>query len=103
MIRVKGQDYYVHEPALLSNGRACVPTRFFQRDQRTFVKAWVMHPVSQEEGWIVSQDEEIEFDSLDLVLSLPEFKKTFFQHQMPDPHLIRGKRLLLYTSQHELC
>jgi hypothetical protein len=50
-----------------------------------------MYAVSDKEGWVVSQDEEIEVDSSELSLSFTEFSKTFSYHGMPDPRIIRGK------------
>jgi hypothetical protein len=91
MVRIKNQDYYVYEPSLLADGRACMPIRWFRRGNRTLARAWLMHSTPQNQDWLVCEDNEVEVDASDFTLSLPEFAKVYPHYCMPDPHIIRGK------------
>ncbi|KAJ7126468.1 hypothetical protein C8R43DRAFT_897899 [Mycena crocata] len=93
MIRVDKQDFYIHEPTLLSNGVVCMPTRWFKRGDRMLAKAWKMRPSSNEDpnfGWIVEADCEFEIPEADLLISFPLLSTTYLSRKIPDPRKIHG-------------
>ncbi|KAM5539994.1 hypothetical protein V8D89_006326 [Ganoderma adspersum] len=54
MLRLGSQDFYIHEPALLRDGRICMPVRWFncvQTGKRVwYAKCWAMEPVARKNG-----------------------------------------------------
>ncbi|KAJ7062390.1 hypothetical protein C8F01DRAFT_1285015 [Mycena amicta] len=75
MIRIHTQDFYIHEPALLHDGSACIPTCWFQREDRMF---------------IVDARSTVEVDSARFLVSFPQFVQIHKFRQLPDPHIIFG-------------
>ncbi|KAJ7659052.1 hypothetical protein DFH06DRAFT_906935, partial [Mycena polygramma] len=57
MARISGKDYYIHEPAMLSNGQCVIPARWFFKAGQLFAKCWEMHAVTKDNssGWRVYQ------------------------------------------------
>lgn len=72
MARRGAQDFYIHEPAMLNNGKCCIPVRWFERDKMLFARCWDMHHLSTDygQGWRVVQSENY-------VVPLADFLKTF--------------------------
>ncbi|KAJ6479861.1 hypothetical protein C8R45DRAFT_933648 [Mycena sanguinolenta] len=48
MFRKQKQDFYINEPTLLLNGTICIPIRWFKCRDKTFARAWEIHPVAPE-------------------------------------------------------
>ncbi|OSD07688.1 hypothetical protein PYCCODRAFT_1358054, partial [Trametes coccinea BRFM310] len=90
MCRKGHQDFYIHEPALLDDGRVCMPFRWFTRMGKTFARAWAMAPVEGNSGWIVSR--HIEFDvSVDrFLVNFASLSGTYTPYGVPDPRCIIG-------------
>ncbi|KAF7333089.1 hypothetical protein MVEN_02374000 [Mycena venus] len=57
MARIGMQDYFIHEPAMLTNGKFCMPIRWFARGKILFAKCWDLAVVTTEKGqnWRVIQ------------------------------------------------
>ncbi|KAJ7869102.1 hypothetical protein B0H14DRAFT_3083946 [Mycena olivaceomarginata] len=55
MARIAGKDYYIHKPAMLSNGQCVVPVQWFAKGGQLFAKCWQMLVVTKENssGWHV--------------------------------------------------
>ncbi|KAF7346896.1 hypothetical protein MVEN_01441800 [Mycena venus] len=53
MARIGTQDYFIHEPAMLTNGKFCMPIRWFARGKILFAKCWdlaVIDRTAQKDG-----------------------------------------------------
>lgn len=89
------QDFYIHEPALLRNGKACIPYRWFIRGGRYYGLAYELEPrvTDQGVGWMVRQDRQMEVSQDALVESLPYFEHSAAASQggLPPPHNILGE------------
>ncbi|KAK1226230.1 hypothetical protein PQX77_010812 [Marasmius sp. AFHP31] len=76
MVRVyRGEevkDYYIFEPAMLRNGKICMPHRWFTRDGRMIGRCWEMR--DNRGSWTVLQNEELEVEK-------EEFLRTFVDLQ----------------------
>lgn len=92
MVRVGNQDFFVHEPAYLNNGVACLPIRWLERDGSLFARAARMEVVSSDAAryWIVREDEQRELSIADFDLSFPSFRAMAASYDLPDPADIRG-------------
>ncbi|KAJ6556962.1 hypothetical protein B0H10DRAFT_2371346 [Mycena sp. CBHHK59/15] len=93
MIRLHGQDFFIHEPVVLADGTVCMPTRWFTRKNKTLARVWKMRPVSQGSslGWIVDSRESYDVKSSDFLLSFPDFVATHTHRHLPDPRIIHGE------------
>ncbi len=94
MVRVGDHDFYVYEPAQLTNGSMCVPVRWFTRGSRTFAKAWPMVPLPDGAGWVVLRHAQFEVDSEQFLTPLPSLVSTHVFQGVPDPRRIIG----MYSS-----
>ncbi|KAJ7176536.1 hypothetical protein C8R46DRAFT_1213111 [Mycena filopes] len=93
MIRLNTQDYFIHEPALLSDGSVCMPTRWFERDNEIYARVWKMQGMANNAGvpgWVVNGQATYDVKSSNLLLSFPHFVSTHGQRQLPDPRIIHG-------------
>ena len=62
MLRLGERDFYIHEPAMLGDGRVCMPVRWFNRVVRDgaervwYAKCWRMEVVedASRNGWRVA-------------------------------------------------
>ncbi|KAF8144692.1 hypothetical protein K438DRAFT_1902947 [Mycena galopus ATCC 62051] len=93
MIRIHKQDFYIHEPTLLSNGVICMPIRWFKRGGKTFARAWEMREnldSNLNSGWVIEGDTEFEVCESDLVVSFPLLVQSFFNRKKTDPRIITG-------------
>ncbi|KAJ7634450.1 hypothetical protein FB45DRAFT_1025398 [Roridomyces roridus] len=73
MVRMYGQDFYIHEPAMLRDGQCCIPTRWFTRGDEFFANCWELEPVVKEtgSGW------RVVIKSQPLVVPASQFLKSF--------------------------
>ena len=92
MIRQMGQDFYIFEPAVLSDQSFCMPIRWFKRGQKLMAKAWRIHPVQQPTGfrWVVYKYEEFEVSACNSTVCLLYFIASFHQRGVLDPCVILG-------------
>ncbi|KAJ6521031.1 hypothetical protein B0H19DRAFT_1086555 [Mycena capillaripes] len=67
MIRIHKQDFYIHEPTLLSNG-----------------------VIYLNSGWVIEGDTEFELCESDLVVSFPLLVQSFLNRKKTDPRIITG-------------
>lgn len=66
MARLGVKDFYIHEPAMTTDGIICMPVRWFTRDQKIYAKCWEMQPIHTDStsawrvivrnNYIISQD-----------------------------------------------
>ncbi|EIW86698.1 hypothetical protein CONPUDRAFT_69138 [Coniophora puteana RWD-64-598 SS2] len=98
MIRQRGQDFYILEPAKLSDGRVVVPERWFTRrgpdgTQRFFACVWPTARVTDQRGatgYVVYKSHAFEIDARSLLLPFPTLLRTFDSDGLPDPRNLFG-------------
>ncbi|KAJ6609968.1 hypothetical protein B0H10DRAFT_1919960 [Mycena sp. CBHHK59/15] len=101
MIRIHGQDFYINEPALLSNGVVCMPVRWFKRRDKIFGRVLKMRFASEtriDKGWIVEGGQEFIVDESDLLTAFPALVTTHVSRGLPDPRLIFGMSINIIVS-----
>lgn len=94
MVRHQGRDYFVFEPALLANQKACIPIRWFKRGTETFARAWPLQPMEHHrlgKGWLVHEYQELEVPLSSFAVSFPAFCDTYEQREMPSPQNLFGE------------
>ncbi|KAI5988940.1 hypothetical protein F5J12DRAFT_922889 [Pisolithus orientalis] len=92
MICLHGQDFFIFEPALLSNGQVCMPIRWFKCGGLFFAKAWSLHAVVNDtgSGWIVGGHTEIEISERNLLVSFKNWNISQSTSVLPPAHNILG-------------
>jgi hypothetical protein len=62
MVLIHHQSFFVHEPCVLNDGRACMPSRWFIRNKKFIGKVWSLRAVLHDSrsAWIVEEYNEIE-------------------------------------------
>ena len=96
MVRAHRQDFYIHEPALLQDGRACIPHRWFVRGDTIWARVWTMTAtgtVSGGRGWVVLEHLAIDIPISSFAMAFPHFQRSFVRMNLPDPRMITGTAL----------
>jgi hypothetical protein len=95
MARIGNQDYFIHEPAMLDDGKFCVPHRWFVRDKALVAKCWDLVVITTETGqnWRVIQRES-EVSQARFLKSFPKLKADISLYNFPDPSKINGAPIL---------
>lgn len=94
MVRMHGQDFFVHEPASLRDGRVCMPTRWFRRDGRVVASAWLMVPTPNDHGWTVLKHAALEVSAEHFLVSFPGLVgRAEHDSSFQDPRRIVGELL----------
>jgi hypothetical protein len=92
MVRVgTDRDYYVFEPALLKNGEAVIPVRWFTWHGDIYALVWKMESVVSDSGgggWIVRENVQSRVALTDFSLTYPEFLNS---------HLLKCRNLRRYS------
>ena len=96
MIRAFNQDFYVHEPVLLRNGRTCVPMRWYNKMEQPGEYFTNVHPlncVSEDTttGWVIDGSQSYEVCVNDIQFALPSFVAVHASRRLPDPHNVVGQ------------
>jgi hypothetical protein len=97
MARIAGKDYYIHEPAMLSNGQCVVPVRWFAKGGQLFAKCWQMLVVTKENssGWRIFQPENYVVPAHEFLMDFPTFQADAGRYSLPHPSLIVGEFWIL--------
>jgi len=92
MAVIDGQHYYIYEPCLLRDRRACVPIRWFTRKEQLFAMAWVLRVVTLQhrDHWVAEEYNAIEVSQSDLLLPLVAWNSTPITIGMPEPTQLVG-------------
>lgn len=108
MIRHLNADYYIYEPALLTNGKCCIPIRWFVRKDNAqdvfYAKAWPLEPIRRDnssldmDSWRVRCDLEFEICQRDFVHNFPTLSQHHSRYNVPHPSSLLGKFLFLRCS-----
>ncbi|KAJ7857099.1 hypothetical protein B0H14DRAFT_2578514 [Mycena olivaceomarginata] len=90
MARIGKQDYFIHEPAMLDDGKFCVPIRWFVRDKVLVAKCWDLVVITTETGqnWRVIQSES-EVSQARFLKSFPKLKADISFYNFPNPSKIK--------------
>lgn len=105
MLRIGKQDYFIHEPAMLSDGTCCIPTRWFLKNGEYFANCWQLDPVVSDEhsGWrVIIRTEAYVVPAADFLKNLPEFERDADHHGVPNPTSIIGQVFFSSVQQHSL-
>ena len=70
------KDFYVGEPALLLDGTACMPCRWFTRNGELFGRSWPLEPHSESgrRGWTVRKDTVLNIPFSQFLLNYLDFR-----------------------------
>ncbi|KAJ7863811.1 hypothetical protein B0H14DRAFT_2348797, partial [Mycena olivaceomarginata] len=90
MARIGKQDYFIHEPAMLDDGKFCMPIRWFVRDKVLVAKCWDLVVITTETGqnWRVIQSES-EVSQARFLKSFPKLKADISFYNFPNPSKIK--------------
>lgn len=97
MARFRDGDYFVHEPAMLTDGRFCMPVRWFTKAETgphlLYAKCWELRPVINEtgSGWRVIKHKSYEVPARMFLKNLPTLSKDAATYGVPAPEHIIGK------------
>lgn len=93
MIRQNGQDFYVFEPALLSDQSLCLPIRWFKRFGDIYAKACRIREEYHQKslGWVFLEYDQFEVPASHFVGSFPYLVSSFEQRHFTDPRLVHGE------------
>ncbi|KAI0309831.1 hypothetical protein OF83DRAFT_1179167 [Amylostereum chailletii] len=99
MVRIGHRDFYIHEPAKLTNGKMCMPMRWFQRISATTRKKELWADVCRLEavvgdsgpgGFALHEYDRAEVPITSLSLNFPQLVETFQVLGLPDPRVLLG-------------
>ncbi|KAJ3877317.1 hypothetical protein F5051DRAFT_440725 [Lentinula edodes] len=103
MVRLGGQDFYIHELAKLDDGTLIMPFRWFTRsqvapgdvDQDFYGLAWGVETLPTPSGgtYVVHQYQTIQFPTSRLLSSFPYLVESYDMDGIPDPRNILGVRM----------
>lgn len=73
MARIGGKDFYIYEPAMLVDGRVCMPSRWFTRGAVLYAKCWNLRVVNGEQGsmWRVYVQDDFEVSETQFLVNFP--------------------------------
>ncbi|KAF8180489.1 hypothetical protein K438DRAFT_1908238 [Mycena galopus ATCC 62051] len=89
MLRIAGQDYFIHEPAMLRNGDCCIPTRWFTKNGEFFAKCWALQAVCKDElsGWrAIIKSEAYIVPASEFLKNFPDFRSDVESNFYNTPH-----------------
>ncbi|KAF8513043.1 hypothetical protein JB92DRAFT_3143549 [Gautieria morchelliformis] len=96
MVRVRGHDYFVFEPAMLCDGSIVMFHRWITMEgqEGMWGRAWCMGAVGAHEdaGWVVDEQEEILVNERELLLNFPILQLAFAAHGIPPPNRVLGRK-----------
>ncbi|KAF9494386.1 hypothetical protein BDN71DRAFT_1563932 [Pleurotus eryngii] len=76
MARIGSKDFYVYEPAMLTDGSICMPSRWFLRGGTLFAKCWSLLPIDLEHGgsWRVVMRNDFEVSERQFLKNFPDLE-----------------------------
>jgi hypothetical protein len=101
MARLGQQDYYIHEPAMLRDGKCCMPVRWFTVGELLFAKCWKMEAVSSDigQGWRIVQHNDYSVPHTEFLKTFPELcEDADSRYGLPHPSRIIGWFILYFLS-----
>lgn len=97
MVRVGEQDFYIHEPAFLRDGRVVIPTRWFMDEHKQLqAQVWTMSTICRDNwsGWVVHAYGDQVVPANSFLISMPQWQHRISTQALPPPQNIAG----IYTS-----
>lgn len=93
MARISDQDYFIYEPAMLRDGRFCIPFRWFMRRGVLHAKCWDLRVIATDSGsvWRVVTCEGLEVSQDDLLKNFLDLQSDHSHYGVPHPSKIRGE------------
>lgn len=93
MVRLSGNDYYIHEPAMLASGDCVVPTRWFTKEGKLYAKCWEMQVVTKPDstGWRVLQSQDYIVPASDFLKDFLTLQNDVARYGLPHPSWIVGE------------
>ncbi|KAK7029116.1 hypothetical protein R3P38DRAFT_2524834 [Favolaschia claudopus] len=91
MARILGKDFYIHEPAILTDGRAVIPVRWFMKDGQLYARCWDMLAVTKENfaGWRVLQRDDLLIPASEFLKDFVSFQQDASRYELPHPsHIV---------------
>lgn len=100
MARFRDGDYFIHEPAMLTDGSVCMPVRWFTKGETgrdmLYAKCWEMQVVCGEAGsvWRVIQSKDFVVPARMFLKNFPTLSTDAAVYNLPPPEHIAGKFFL---------
>ncbi|KAK7015952.1 hypothetical protein R3P38DRAFT_3203654 [Favolaschia claudopus] len=91
MARILGKDFYIHEPAILADGSAVIPVRWFMKDGQLYARCWEMFAVTKENfvGWRVLQRDDFLIPAREFLKDFVSFQQDAARYGLPHPsHIV---------------
>ena len=90
---IQNQQFFVFEPCILQDSRACIPVRWFIRNKKVFAQAWVLRAVSRDDGsgWIVEEHNQIEVSQDEFLISFERWDASQLTSSLPHSSCLLGK------------
>ncbi|KAF9493187.1 hypothetical protein BDN71DRAFT_1591205 [Pleurotus eryngii] len=82
MARIGSKDFYVYEPAMLTDGSICMPSRWFLRDGTLFAKCWSLLPVNGG-SWRVVACNDFEVSERQFLKNFPDLESDRHHYGLP--------------------
>lgn len=92
MARIGIQDYFIYEPAMLTDGTCCVPVRWFMRNKVLFAKCWELDPITTDTGraWRVIKRDTYKVSQDKFLKNFPDLQADAHMYSLPDPTQLKG-------------
>jgi hypothetical protein len=93
MALIQNQQFFIFEPCLLRDRRVCMPVRWFTRDTEIFSQAWIMRPISRDDGsrWVVEEHNLIKVLQDMFLISFGSWDSSQSTKGLPHVSLIFGE------------
>ncbi|THU99664.1 hypothetical protein K435DRAFT_818510 [Dendrothele bispora CBS 962.96] len=87
MARIRGHDFYIHEPAMLTDGTCCIPVWWFECNNVLFAKCWLMEAVVMDHvrGWNVIKCSNFEVPTSKFLKNFIDFRDDAVHYDLPSP------------------
>ncbi|KAF8173028.1 hypothetical protein K438DRAFT_1940336 [Mycena galopus ATCC 62051] len=91
MLRIGADNYFIHEPAMLRDGKFCMPTRWFTKDGQYYANCWEMSSVASDKGsgWrVLLKAQPLVVPASEFLKKFPAFQRDAAHYNIPDPTCI---------------
>lgn len=96
MARFRDGDYYIHEPAMLTNGQLCMPVRWFTKAETgkdiLYAQCWELRVIDSDSGsgWRVIKHDNYEVPGTMFLKNFTTLSKDAAQYGVPPPERVLG-------------
>jgi hypothetical protein len=101
MAVIGNQQFFLYEPCLLHDGRACMPYEWFYRDKRLYAKTWSLRSALTATGlgWIVEEFSETTVPEEQFLVSFGAWSSSHATRHLPPATNIFGVSLTFMASR----